>query len=113
MVLHLRLELPPHRDLYVPSSHIGLHVRIGSAERERDHVDSLYEPARLAWREVQRIDDPREPAAAIALGALATVGEEVSSMLGLAVHLICDHQGIVIIGQRALVDALQQVLEHH
>lgn len=113
LVMHSRHEPVPHPDLRPAGPLICLVMGKHSPVEEGDHVRGLHKAAGRARREVQRVHDPRQLAVAVANRAHLAVAGQVSAVLSLTVRLVCDHQRVSAEAGNALINTLQQVLQHH
>lgn len=78
-----------------------------------NHVNSLHEPARMAWRKMQCIDDPGQLALPVSTSTHITVGRQIGAMLRLAIDFVCDYQSVLTDARNIFIDALQEMLQYH
>lgn len=110
--MYARLQPAPHGDLRLAGTLVCLSVSEDPPVEERDDIGCLHQPAGVARREVQGIDNPREPATSITLSPNLPITGQVGPVLRLPVDLVCDDERILPVQGRTLIHAFEKMLQH-
>src|SRR5690625_1592147 len=82
-------------------------VCLHTSVHENHEVDSLYQPRRIGWREVEGVYDLSQLLRSVPPCPIRTVKGQVGAMRGLFAHLISDHENVLVSMLGVVVDLFE------